>query len=267
MPSRIVASEPKRLELWRFGDEHIKGYEPLFEQAFTEVYALKKCPLGRYFDEVQVQHVPQYSYGEEIVVLVEKRGNKLSLTRTYQTFLEKLTLTGSPWEEISEESLTEYATVIADTKNQLKSSEKASRKSKKILKIISVIGVLIIALLITWSYQSYQKYNQRVENQDVTLKEIDSIKARLTGIQQGITSIRSSSSQVIIEPEQVKEMQVQLKELKSEVSRLDTTSGTAYLQKEILSVEKAINQSKNELDMIEKYGLPDQIWRESILMR
>ena len=82
LPSRIEASEPKRRELWRFGDDDINGYEPLFEQAFKDVYGLKECPLGLYFDDVQVQHVPQYAYGEEIAVLVEKRGDKLSLTRT-----------------------------------------------------------------------------------------------------------------------------------------------------------------------------------------
>ena len=67
-----------------------------FEDAFTRIYELPQCELEHYFNEVQVQHSPRFSYGEEIAVLVEV-ADRLSLTRSFQRFARALGGTAVPW--------------------------------------------------------------------------------------------------------------------------------------------------------------------------
>ena len=105
LPSRIEASEPGLRSQWRhglapargFGGE-LEGFQPLFEKAFSDIYHLEDCDLGPYFDDVQIQHVPRYAYGEEIAVLVEESRDRLSLTNSYQRFARRLVAGELPWE-------------------------------------------------------------------------------------------------------------------------------------------------------------------------
>lgn len=51
------------------------------------------------FDEVQIQQVPDYAYGEEVAVLVEPNASdRLSLTRSYESFALRLTTNAAPWQ-------------------------------------------------------------------------------------------------------------------------------------------------------------------------
>ncbi len=101
LPSRIDVSMPKLERRWRYGDDDagIKGYQPLFENLFQRIYELKKCNLGPYFDEVKIQHVADYAYGEEIAAVTEESNGRLSLTRSYFSFIERLLGLTGPWEE------------------------------------------------------------------------------------------------------------------------------------------------------------------------
>lgn len=100
LPSRIELSEPELLEKWRFGDangeEDQQGYQSRLEALFKDVYGLTSCSLKNYLDEVQIQHVPRYSYGEEIAVLHERR-SRLSISRSYATATDILATGQSPW--------------------------------------------------------------------------------------------------------------------------------------------------------------------------
>jgi hypothetical protein len=103
LPSRIDVSEPELMEKWRFGDpekgEDERGYQIRFEEAFKEIYGLTSCDLENYFDDVQIQHVPRYSYGEKIAARRE-RGTRLSLSRSYATFTDILARQESPWDRL-----------------------------------------------------------------------------------------------------------------------------------------------------------------------
>jgi len=109
LPSRIETAEPTLREDWRHGnpDKKIVGYQSLFEKLFKDIYSLPECNLESYFDEVQIQHVPRYAYGEEIAVLVERSGDRLSLTRSYESFTKSLVNLSGPWEYISETDVDE----------------------------------------------------------------------------------------------------------------------------------------------------------------
>jgi hypothetical protein len=101
LPSRIEPAEPDLRESWRYGDptKGIHGYQPLFEQLYQECYDLPSCNLQNYFDEIQIQHVPRYAYGEEIALLTERSTDRLSLTRSYESFANRVTAPTGPWED------------------------------------------------------------------------------------------------------------------------------------------------------------------------
>ena len=100
LPSRIEASEPSLRQSWRVGDQvsDVPGFQRVFEETFKTVYALAGVNLDSYFDDVQIQHIPRYAYGEEIAVLVEEIQDRFSLTRSYQRFAAHLLLGMPPWE-------------------------------------------------------------------------------------------------------------------------------------------------------------------------
>jgi tetratricopeptide (TPR) repeat protein/cellulose biosynthesis protein BcsQ len=99
LPSRIEPAKPKLLEQWRmgFGTPGFPGFQSEFESACKEAYALDRCDLTAYFDEVQIQHVPDYAYGEQIAVAVEDTDSRLSLRRSYESFARRLVGLASPW--------------------------------------------------------------------------------------------------------------------------------------------------------------------------
>jgi len=100
LPSRIEASEPERREQWRSGDQeqNIVGYEPMFEKIFKEAYDLPKCDLEKYFDNVQIQHVPAYAYGESLAVVVERSSDISSLHFRFKVFCDWIIGDLPPWE-------------------------------------------------------------------------------------------------------------------------------------------------------------------------
>jgi formylglycine-generating enzyme required for sulfatase activity len=100
LPSRIESLEPALRQKWRYGDPKagVPGFQPRFEEAFKSIYALDTCDLTSYFDEVQIQHVPSYAYGEEIALLVEEARDRFSLTQSYARFAARLKRGEAPWE-------------------------------------------------------------------------------------------------------------------------------------------------------------------------
>ncbi len=100
LPSRVEASETTLRQHWRFGtrQDGFLGYQPGFEQLFQRIYNLPQCNLSNYFDEVQIQHFPRYSYGEEIAVLKENEGDRLSLSRSYESLTTQMLSFTPPWE-------------------------------------------------------------------------------------------------------------------------------------------------------------------------
>jgi cellulose biosynthesis protein BcsQ len=132
LPSRIEASEPTLRQQWRFGDANagVEGFQRAFEQAFKEIYRLPACDLGPYFDDIQVQHVPRYAYGEELAVVIEKTRDRLSLTRSYQRVAARLSSGQLPWEEAATAETGDAAQVLPQAGADLDSvpSEDQTRK-------------------------------------------------------------------------------------------------------------------------------------------
>src|SRR5215471_81242 len=92
LASRIDATEEDLRREWRLGNGTVVavGYQRQFENSLRRAYDLRRCDLTMYFDEVQIQYVPRYAYGEDLAVLVEPTGDRLSLDRSYRAFAEIL---------------------------------------------------------------------------------------------------------------------------------------------------------------------------------
>ncbi len=111
LASRIEPTEPRLLDLWRYGGRDFDGYQPAFQSLFKEAYALPECDLEPYFDEVQIQHVPRYAYGEDIAVLSERSRDRLSLSRSYESIAARLVSPLYPWEDPAAESIAQARVV------------------------------------------------------------------------------------------------------------------------------------------------------------
>lgn len=104
LPSRIEMSVQPIAQRWRFGDptREIEGWQGQFDAVFREVYDLEEdFTLERYFDDVQLQHVAPYAYGEPLPVIDERSSDRLTLTKSYETFREYLAH-DAPWSETVE---------------------------------------------------------------------------------------------------------------------------------------------------------------------
>ena len=101
LPSRIDGQYDVLRKLWRSGDKtaNIEGYEQQFSRILKESYALSDCNLTNYFEEIQIQHSPEYSYGEPVVALDQERSDRFSLLRSYQSLMDWLCSFAAPWED------------------------------------------------------------------------------------------------------------------------------------------------------------------------
>ena len=79
-----------------------KGYQPLFEELFRELYELEKCDLTSYFDQVLLQHIPDYAYGEPIAVELEAGEERIFLRSAYKAFVERLIELPLPWRSLED---------------------------------------------------------------------------------------------------------------------------------------------------------------------
>ena len=199
--SRVEANEPDLRHDWRFGDSQhdALGYQPEFEKLLTEIYDKKNVNLEKYFDEIQIQHIPRYAYGEEVAVLDEKTGDKFSLRRSYQTFAAKLAESHAPWEgEIkgADSSEGEASKLQALTNLLLDAlGSKAVRKN--------IRTVLLTALILTTAAGaalSYYRYLQERQKAALLERQLQKEPQNLSGRIEQVESVQSpgEETQVLI---------------------------------------------------------------------
>ncbi|MGK5019314.1 KGGVGR-motif variant AAA ATPase [Janthinobacterium lividum] len=107
LPSRIEMGDCAQRAEWRRGDAHkgIAGFQPLFERLLRTSYGLSQISLDSYFDEVQLQQTKTFAYGEQLAVRIDQGGDRFSLTRTFEAFLQWLTGGYFPWQSSREIAL------------------------------------------------------------------------------------------------------------------------------------------------------------------
>ncbi len=104
LPSRIEMGDSMQRSQWRRGDAQlgIEGYQPIFEQLLRECYGLQLASLDSYFDEVQLQQTRTFAYGEQLAVRIDQGGDRFSLTRTFEAFLDWMGGGFYPWQSSRE---------------------------------------------------------------------------------------------------------------------------------------------------------------------
>ncbi|MBV6324462.1 tetratricopeptide repeat protein [Duganella violaceipulchra] len=104
LPSRIEMGDSAQRAQWRRGDQQqrILGYQPIFEQLLCSCYGMSQMSLDSYFDEVQLQQTRTFAYGEQLAVRMDQGGDRFSLTRTFEAFLDWLGGGYFPWQSSRE---------------------------------------------------------------------------------------------------------------------------------------------------------------------
>jgi cellulose biosynthesis protein BcsQ len=198
LPSRVEASETTLRQHWRFGtrQDSLLGYQPGFEQLFQRIYNLPQCDLSNYFDEVQIQHFPRYSYGEEIAVLEENEGDRLSLSRSYESLTTQMFSPTPPWEynlnrirarnvalplpSFIEQRYQDLETTVAQLEESINALQTDLERTKRLIpEDVNAKGFKIISQLIT-------KLNDSVVE-----------------IQTAIKTYRSQLEETVLSPEEV----------------------------------------------------------------
>jgi cellulose biosynthesis protein BcsQ len=139
LPSRIEGSEPQQLQEWRNGEE---GYQHRFESLFRRVFSLPVCKLQKYFDEVQIQQVATYAYGEKVAALIELDDNRIGLKRSFIAFMEKLIAENDIWEEPSNEASATAGERIADQATAIYSSLSAPQQEAVRSLFLSLVRIV-----------------------------------------------------------------------------------------------------------------------------
>jgi cellulose biosynthesis protein BcsQ len=152
--ARVEASRPSLRERWRFAKEEsdVTGYQPLFEDVLKKVYGLEQCDLQKYFDEVQIQHVADYAYGEEIAVLTERElsQDRFSLTRSFETLTDCLESQSAPWAEVDPKLAEAYASKtpnLVDTFRALESRALLVWRRNQSVITASMFALLLVSTL------------------------------------------------------------------------------------------------------------------------
>ena len=104
LPSRIEMGDSEQRAQWRRGDAHkgIAGFQPMFERLLQDAYGVSCVQLDSYFDEVQLQQTKTFAYGEQLAARIDQGGDRFSLTRTFEAFLQWLTGAYFPWQSSQE---------------------------------------------------------------------------------------------------------------------------------------------------------------------
>ena len=187
LPSRIDSLFDSLRSLWRLGDQSkgIEGYQRQFERIVGQTYGLSNCDLGTYFDTIQIEHKPEFSYGEPVVVLDSQSSDRLSLLPSYSSLLEWLCLSARPWENLQ---LAKDRKRLADLRVLIKESSYAQvgyrhvdilreivALSTKVLGKNDLATILSLQQLIEASISDVGERTRAIQSLDVLLEDLPSL--------------------------------------------------------------------------------------------
>lgn len=186
LASRVDTSEDELRKEWRLGGEQAGGYQPRFEALFQEVYDLSSCDLTSYFDEIQIQHVPRYAYGEQIAV-EDDHADRLSIARSYEQFADALVQGSSPWSFARQPPLKPGSEDPEHLLRRIRedceahwhvAARQRKRNSRMVAaEVISVVGAAVVAFAIWFSAQVAAEEFISVSNELLPILAIGGILA------------------------------------------------------------------------------------------
>ena len=254
--SRVEANEPDLRHDWRFGMDDFEGYQRSFENLLSDIYEKPKIRLDRYFDEMQVQHIPRYAYGEEIAVLVEKIGDAFSLRRRYQTFAAKLAEGQVPWEGEIRESTDRadsapITSVILDQVLDTMSLSGATRAARGLIVMLLLIGITVASFV---AYQQFHKAQSAAVERQMLEDENKQLHTRVQKLEDPIQGILKENNDKIASLTQqvsslTQERDAAVNEAQAQKQLADQTqaqlkSSTAASQKQLQSAKDALLQAQ-----------------------
>jgi hypothetical protein len=201
LPSRIETDQPRLMHRWRSGDPEfeVEGYQPIFEDLFRKVYDLERCDLEEYFNEVKIQQVEDYAYGEQIAVLEERRSSmdRFSLARSYQTFAERLLNLSGPWMKVDDQG-DQILALPHFSESYVMMLLNVLRRILPRVFSAGMVAVAVMSVFLAWSA------SERVQKSDVLRQlEISRLKSKEEENRIIAQQARSVAQQAITETETV----------------------------------------------------------------
>lgn len=154
--SRIDVSSSKLRDIWWHGgmieDDHIDGYQKIFEDLFKEIYELDECHLSGYFDATQIPHDSDYAYGEKIAVR-SRTSDRLSMGHSYEAITRRLVTLSTPWEKLpthGEQAKEDRRRAEEKARQELELKSKARRLKPGIGLTAGAISAFMLLMNIIW---------------------------------------------------------------------------------------------------------------------
>jgi hypothetical protein len=250
--SRVEANEPALREKWRFGDEEkqIPSYQAEFEKVFNDIYGRSDVELGDYFDEMQIQHIPHYAYGEEIAVLIEKISDKFSLKRSYKSFANRLVHSKVPWGDVDadyEESQS-YTPSLQDRAAMLFHQ---LQKNRRVLiaagfSILAVVAAVALSMLA----QSQRDFRDTRQKNEDLINERDKATAELQYNKLSLQDLDKKLQEAQLPASLIAELREQIKSLTGQLADSDRQLKGA--QQEAVNQRNLRKQKEAQIDTLQK---------------
>jgi cellulose biosynthesis protein BcsQ len=249
--SRVEANEPDLRHAWRFGNSELPGYQPEFEKLLAEVYEKGEINFDKYFDEMQIQHIPRYAYGEEIAVLLEKIGDKFSLRRSYQSFASKLIEARAPWEgEINESSsvaaspsgLTTFAASLREI------LESIIRKPARAAMV--VLLVILFAATSALAFYQYRRAQQTDASLTADRAKIDQLTSANALLKQKLEEVQEPLKALEKKDQTIKDLYARLNEVST--ARDAASQDALAARNEVALAKTDTARAKSQADVAQK---------------
>jgi len=264
--SRVETTESELRHEWRFGNLDTDGYQPEFEKVLADVYGGERIKLNKYFNQLQIPHIPRYAYGEEIAVLIEKTWDVFSLKRMYHSFADKLITAKAPWEgEIEEPTAADSDFFQASyIRNWVVDTLSLSRASRPVRMMV----FLLLLTLASFAYPQFQiaqssKHSlqqAQADNQELR-KQVDELRDPIKGIlaennkriNELVQEVSNVSQQRDAKSQEAQLLQDKAAQLKTQADRAvqaqkQAQNSLALAQNDITAASNAYN------DMLTKYS-------------
>lgn len=262
LPSRIEAGRPDLREIWRGGDTHrgIEGYQPLFQDLLKRVYGLPSCDLNDYFDEIQIQQVTDYAYGEEVAVLAEKRRNyrdRFSLTRSYAEFTTRLVQTSGPWQSLDgnvaagEEGSAQSGPTIAE---RLRPAREYLQRHLTQILVTGVLAALTLAFVVWLQWRDAAGQRREAEQQrTATESQLRISEQRLQESEQKVKDLEQPLKALQAKDVEIKGLVDQVAQQSGDLAKQRTAA--AQVQSQLNEAQSNLRDLRNQINLL-KSGQP-----------
>jgi len=236
LASRVEVSKPSLQKIWRTSPigSAVTGYQPMFEELFRSVYGLKNGDLQKYFDEIQIQQVADYAYGEEIAVLTDFSKDRFSLATSFQAVSNRLESAAPPWEE-PDQQVSKHRVSAAEAFRR-----RIARPSMAFIKrhpILSLVSLAVVGLWFATVWMLEMRSFETVQARDHAMMALEEAHRAKEEASRLVASFRGAETNVVA-------LQTQLEILTNDITKALTESAESREMLKLADAKRELAESK-----------------------